>query len=298
MTMAAVAGGRACAHMAQPLAVSWLVRPTAAAAAACSWARAAAALLPSAAVLARPLAAGGACGAATMGMIGALDLQDPCAPAQPCCPAMLSICSCLHTAQRPTLSKDTTWCAVLWGRHDKRTKKGKRYIGDFSLERAWRASSLVLLSEESPVARSHTEFVQALGGRSGRANRKRRPSHRSSGAGNSDGPRLVVASAPRRVPTHDCEMCLGNAFWRPLRCGDNREYGELSGGDNHEYGELSGMNGCVGHITGICGVSKAHIESFRGVSGERMLLPPPLSPPGGSSALTRVRCGSKHPSRR
>jgi hypothetical protein len=123
------------------------------------------------------------------------------------CHALLSL-SCLHTAQHLTLSEATTWCAVLWGRHDKRTKKGKRYIGDYSLERAWRASSLVLLSEESPVARSYTEFVQALGGRSGRASRKRRPSHRSSGAGNSDGPRLVVASAPRRVPTHDCEMCL------------------------------------------------------------------------------------------
>jgi len=89
--MAAVAGGRACAYMAQTLAPSWLVRPTTAAAAAGSWARAAASLLPSAAVFASKLAAGGACGAVTMGMIGALDLQDPCAPAHPCCPAMLSV---------------------------------------------------------------------------------------------------------------------------------------------------------------------------------------------------------------
>lgn len=102
---AAAAGGRACACVAQTLAHTWLVRPAAAAAAACSWARAAGSVLPSVAVLARPLArssvlpvaAGGACGAATLGMAGALDLQNP----------------------------------FLWGRHDKRTKKGKRHIGTY-----------------------------------------------------------------------------------------------------------------------------------------------------------------------
>jgi hypothetical protein len=89
---AAAAGGRACACVAQTLAHTWLVRPAAAAAAACSWARAAGSVLPSVAVLARPLArssvlpvaAGGACGAATLGMAGALDLQNPCAPTRPC----------------------------------------------------------------------------------------------------------------------------------------------------------------------------------------------------------------------
>eukprot|EP00277_Geminigera_cryophila_P018913 CAMPEP_0179444696 /NCGR_PEP_ID=MMETSP0799-20121207/28123_1 /TAXON_ID=46947 /ORGANISM="Geminigera cryophila, Strain CCMP2564" /LENGTH=124 /DNA_ID=CAMNT_0021231959 /DNA_START=74 /DNA_END=448 /DNA_ORIENTATION=- len=73
-----------------------------------AWTRisAASAMLPSAAaMLARPIArvlplvaaAGSLCGAATLGMAAAADLQDP----------------------------------FMWGRHDKRTKKGKRHIGTY-----------------------------------------------------------------------------------------------------------------------------------------------------------------------
>ena len=71
------------------------------------------------------------------------------------CPSLLSchalsVLCCLRTVQHPTLSEATTLCAVLWGRHDKRTKKVKRYIGEYSPGRAWPASSLVLLYEASP----------------------------------------------------------------------------------------------------------------------------------------------------
>jgi len=99
-------------------------------------------MIPSAtAIFARPIARAaplqlaavgfGCCGAATLGMTGALDMQDPCqyhtltiAPGANYCGIQFTDADILATM---ILS------AVMWGRHDRRTRKGKIHVGNTPL---------------------------------------------------------------------------------------------------------------------------------------------------------------------
>jgi hypothetical protein len=107
-----------------------------------SWARActaAVSLLPSAAVVAaRPLArqpvlvltsaaAGAACGAAVLGTGNASGMQDPCEFLRT--PSPLRTFSFRTSNALADTRVASSVRAVMWGRHDKRTKKGKRHIG-------------------------------------------------------------------------------------------------------------------------------------------------------------------------